>query len=88
MTSKHITIRTGAALLAATLTLGATVAFAAPVDPSKARAPSARVAAAKVSPDTKYCVVDSFTGSRVPRKVCRTRDEWIAREGFDPAAKK
>jgi hypothetical protein len=88
MTSTHITIRTGAALLAAALSLGATAAFAAPVDPSKAPAASARAAAVKASPETKYCVVQTFTGSMLPRKVCRTRDEWIAREGFDPAAKK
>ncbi|MCD2325513.1 hypothetical protein LQ953_15955 [Sphingomonas sp. IC-56] len=88
MTTTHITIRSGAALLAAALSLGATAAFATPVDPGKAPTASARVAAAKASPETKYCVVEAFTGSRVPRKQCRTRDDWIARDGFDPLAAK
>ena len=88
MTSKHITARTGAALFTAALSLGATVAYAAPADPSKASVASARVAAAKASPNTKYCVVQTFTGSMLARKVCRTRDDWIAREGFDPTAVK
>jgi hypothetical protein len=37
-------------------------------------------------PKTKYCVVDETTGSRIPRKVCLTRQEWLGR-GFDPTAK-
>jgi len=32
---------------------------------------------------TKYCVMATSTGSRVLRKICRTRDEWLV-EGFDP----
>jgi hypothetical protein len=26
----------------------------------------------------KYCMVMDLTGSRVPRKICRTKAEWIA----------
>lgn len=42
---------------------------------------SARVATSK----TKYCILDQFTGSRIPVKTCKTRDDWLAR-GFDPLA--
>jgi hypothetical protein len=41
---------------------------------------------ASPGPKTKYCVVDEATGSHIPRKVCLTRQEWLAR-GFDPIAK-
>lgn len=34
----------------------------------------------------KFCVVEAATGSRVPKKICRTRTEWLAL-GFDPTAK-
>ena len=33
----------------------------------------------------KYCIVDSPTGSRLTKKSCRTRDEWMKR-GVDPLA--
>lgn len=32
---------------------------------------------------TRYCVVATFTGSRIEKKTCLTRDEWLKR-GFDP----
>ncbi len=32
----------------------------------------------------KICVSDTFVGSRVPRKLCKTRAQWIAEEGADP----
>lgn len=83
MISKHIIVRGGAALFAAALAVGATSASAS-IDPSKAPAPAAKTSVAKSAATTKYCVVDSFTGSRVPRKFCRTRDEWIAQQGIDP----
>jgi len=35
---------------------------------------------------TKYCVVDTLTGSHVRQKICRTRKEWLG-QGFDPLAK-
>ncbi|MBB5710613.1 hypothetical protein [Sphingomonas xinjiangensis] len=90
MISKHIIVRSGAALFAAALTVGATAALATPEDPSKGAAKSSAAAAApfKASTKTKYCVVDATTGSRIPRKDCRTRDEWIALTGIDPVAAK
>lgn len=33
----------------------------------------------------RYCVIDSMTGSRIPKKICMTRKEWLGR-GFDPLA--
>ncbi|WEK01899.1 MAG: hypothetical protein P0Y59_09545 [Candidatus Sphingomonas phytovorans] len=34
----------------------------------------------------KFCVVEATTGSRVAKKICRTRTEWLAL-GFDPTSK-
>lgn len=45
---------------------------------------SAPAAAAKK--ETRYCVDQALTGTRMPKRVCRTRGEWRA-EGFDPTAK-
>lgn len=28
--------------------------------------------------DRRYCITDVFTGSRVPKKVCKTRAEWAS----------
>ena len=44
-------------------------------------------AAARGTPDQiaaakKYCVKSDFTGSKVAKKVCKTKDEWAA-EGVD-----
>lgn len=38
---------------------------------------------AKPVKDKRYCVQEMITGSRMPRKDCRTRAEWL-KEGFDP----
>jgi hypothetical protein len=35
---------------------------------------------------TKYCVVDTLTGSHLRTKTCLTRKEWLA-QGFDPLEK-
>ena len=34
----------------------------------------------------RYCVQSTLTGSRIPRRECRTRAEWL-RDGFDPLAR-
>lgn len=47
---------------------------------STQRAPSENTA-------RKYCVVDTVTGSRLAHKVCKTRQDWISQDGFDPLAK-
>ncbi|WP_394653042.1 hypothetical protein [uncultured Sphingomonas sp.] len=38
-----------------------------------------------VQKPTLYCIRDTVTGSRIPRKSCKTRVEWMA-QGFDPLA--
>jgi len=35
---------------------------------------------------TKYCLVDTLTGSHLRTKTCLTRKEWLA-QGFDPLEK-
>lgn len=40
---------------------------------------------AKPKTTKKYCIVDTITGSRVSKKVCKTREEWEA-EGVDITA--
>ena len=35
---------------------------------------------------TRYCIVETPTGSRLQRRECRTRKEWLDR-GFDPLVK-
>lgn len=50
-----------------------------------ASAQSDEAAAAKA--DTKrYCVVTKNTGSRLAKKTCKTRADWIADDNFDPLA--
>ncbi len=46
---------------------------------ASATAPAAQSAAKPKS----YCVKEALTGSRLERKVCKTRDEWLA-QGWDP----
>ena len=49
---------------------------------------SGAVAPATVRPPaTRYCVVSEVTGSRLTRKVCQTRAQWLD-QGFDPLAKR
>lgn len=64
------------------------------VSPALARAiPEPAAAAGKKADDLgdpaaasrKYCVESYVTGSRLPHRECRTRADWIASEGFDPA---
>jgi hypothetical protein len=40
--------------------------------------------AAEPTPQPKYCVVDTVTGSRIPQKICKTREAWMREDGFDP----
>lgn len=40
---------------------------------------------ADTSSRTKYCVVEKFTGSRIPTKICKTKKEW-QQEGIDITA--
>jgi len=46
--------------------------------------------AVRAKPDTpratekKYCVVALVTGSRIPLRTCKTRDQWMRDDDFDP----
>lgn len=88
---KGVTIMFQAKLIAVAIALTAPVAVAAK-DAPVVKAPAAATAA--VSPERgtarteradtlRYCIKDTVTGSRISRKECRTRSDWLAR-GFDP----
>ena len=78
------TLMTGFAAVAA-LTMVAGSAQAAGREPASDKAPAARATpTAEPSTQTRYCVVDTVTGSRIPQKVCKTRDAWMHDDGFDP----
>jgi hypothetical protein len=65
---------------AGALTFAAAPAFA---DPKPGEAPQPPAVAK--SEKTKYCVVSELTGTRLPKKTCRTRAQWL-NQGFDPLA--
>ena len=71
-----------AMIAAAVLVAGATAPAYAAVDPTTE---ASKPAAAKAEKVDRYCVVETPTGSHRRIKVCRTRAEWIARSGVDPA---
>lgn len=50
-----------------------------------ASAATASTAAPAKSDARRYCITETPTGSRMPRKQCQTRQEW-ANEGVDIAA--
>ncbi|WP_230482229.1 hypothetical protein [Sphingomonas sp. Leaf21] len=61
---------------------------ASPVpSPTAATIVAERSPSPMASSATRYCVVDTLTGSRIPTRVCRTADEWIAREGAVPTGR-
>ena len=35
----------------------------------------------------RYCIQGPTTGTIMPKRICHTRAEWIAKEGFDPVKK-
>lgn len=76
-------------LLAATAfaALALSTAAASEAKDHPAASPSAEAAApaTATSPNArqKYCIVQTSTGSRIPRKTCKTRSEW-QKQGFDP----
>lgn len=72
--------------IAAAIAMIATPAFAASNDPTTETAKQER-AAPKAPKAQQYCVQDDITGSRMPRKVCKTRAEWISEDGFDPLSR-
>jgi invasion protein IalB len=74
--------------LSAILVAGAAIAFAAPVQAqdgrSQIRTPSSASATETPRAERQICVEMELTGSRIARRVCRTRAQWIAEEGEVP----
>lgn len=76
--------------LIATALLGATTPVIArdvrPAASSETRAGSSPDQSVPTRAAQRYCTVYDVTGSRIPIKTCKTRDEWL-KDGFDPLAK-
>jgi hypothetical protein len=86
MTEHSTRLRIAAAALACAATPGAVLAAQASDPPKSVAAPITSGGGAFQAPApkaTRYCVIDTATGTRVPRKVCDTREAWLNR-GFDP----
>ncbi|WP_213981768.1 hypothetical protein [Sphingomonas sp. dw_22] len=77
--------------IARTTTVFAAVALvaAASLPAAAANDPNAKTSETKPVKERRYCVEQVTTGTmlRAP-KVCKTREEWIAKTGIDPAGKK
>ncbi|QXT35348.1 hypothetical protein KV697_16645 [Sphingomonas sanguinis] len=60
-----------------------------PVEPNTVTLNTVAVATTDIQPSkaTRYCAVGQITGSRIPVKVCRTADEWIAKDGELPTGR-
>jgi hypothetical protein len=82
MTDRSIAIRT----TFAALSLFAGTAFCTGIASAEEVAPKA-IAAARPAAEQTICVRDEVTGSRIKRTVCKTRGEWIARDGVDPSVR-
>jgi hypothetical protein len=63
---------------AASLSLVAAPAYAknANVDNSERADMASQSAAGGGTANTKYCIVERYTGSRLPQKICKTEREW------------
>ncbi len=61
-------------------------ASAAQKEPGKSASSGAIMSAASAvtagTRDTRYCLVETFTETRIPKKTCKTEREWAA-EGVD-----
>jgi hypothetical protein len=88
MTATRIATRFASIAAAAVLAAATAMPAAALTDPSRGAKPAAKPAPADPTLDKRqYCIKDTFTGSHLSRKVCKTRTEWIASNGVDPAKK-
>ena len=85
-TTGRVSSVAAAMIAAAVLVASATAPAYAAVDPTADAPKSAAVA--KPEKSQKICVADTLTGTRMPKKICRTRAEWIARTGSDPLSDK
>ncbi len=63
------------------LTLAALASIA---DPAAAPTPAPAAPAPQSAESRKtYCLTGDLTGSRIPRRECHTRTEWL-KQGIDP----
>lgn len=79
--------RTAAMIAAVALVAGSvSPAFAAPLDPegSAAVSDTAKPKQKSAKKARQICVQTELTGTRMPRKTCKTREQWIKEDGFDP----
>lgn len=67
----------------------AAAALAVPAIASAEPKPDASVETASTATTRapRYCVVDTPTGTRIQKRVCKPLEAWLA-EGFDPRTKK
>lgn len=72
---------------AAVFALGLATAAHAETKPGTPAPAATASSEGKTVKDKRYCVQGTITGSRLVRKTCRTRAEWLA-EGFDPLDQK
>ena len=75
-------ISTRTSRIALAFVAAAFVSTAAPAFASDPKAPKTQEA--KSSEETLYCVKSVTTGTLIPRKTCKTRDQWIKEFNFDP----
>jgi hypothetical protein len=79
--------RAAAFIAAAALVAGSTApAYAMNADP-EGSVPAAGTAKAQdksARKTRKVCVETEITGSRLVRKTCKTREQWIKEDGIDP----
>jgi len=82
MTTKLVMV--GAAALAAFVMANAPVSANGRQPPNDAKPGARETPSAEPSPQTRYCIVDTITGSRIAKRECKTRDAWMREDGFDP----
>lgn len=80
-------MKTIIAVVAALLAVPAAAQQSADRRPTIAAPAQSGGGAAVSSKPTRYCIADTITGSRMTRKVCKSRDAWLA-EGYDPLDQK
>lgn len=78
---KIVLISVAAALLAPTVPAQAVPATQTSAQPTAAAEPRDRDAA--LNPDREICVSERLSGSRMPRRVCRTARQWQELHGDD-----
>ncbi|MDF7775738.1 hypothetical protein P1X14_10815 [Sphingomonas sp. AOB5] len=77
--------RSSAVAAAVALVLGSVApATAASRDPVPVRSSQDEATAPTAKKSNRYCITTDQVGSRLQRRLCKTRDQWISEDGFDP----